>query len=86
MTNKSKTTVKPFLTIANGIKAVEFQSVAFGGIETKRFEMPQNKISSVIEIDKAEFYARDEELHNGNLSPDEKYSNPVRIILTTKKI
>lgn len=84
MTDKNMTAVKPFLTVANGKKAVEFYIAAFGAIETKRFELPDNKISSVIEIDKAEFYVGDEEPQNGNLSPDEKSSNPVRIILTTK--
>lgn len=78
-------TVKPFLTVANGRKAVEFYIAAFGAIETKRFEMSDNKISSVIEIDNAEFYVGDEEPNNGNLSPDEKSRNSVRMILNTKK-
>ena len=77
------TTVKPFLTVNNGGKAVEFYTNAFGAIETKRFEMPDNKISSVIEIEKAEFYVGDEEPHNGNLSPKQNSSSPVRIILQT---
>lgn len=78
------TTVKPFLTVNNGEKAVEFYISAFGAIEKKRFEMPDKKLSSIIEIDKAEFYVGDEEPNNGNLSPDENSSNPVRIILQTK--
>jgi PhnB protein len=53
-------------------------------IETKRYEMPEQKISSVIEIEKAEFYVGDEEPHNGNLSPDLKSNSPIRIILQTK--
>jgi PhnB protein len=84
MTDNNITTVKPFLTVNNGKKAVDFYSSAFGAIETKRFEMPDQKISSVIEIEKAEFYVGDEEPHNGNLSPDLKSNNPVRIILRTK--
>lgn len=78
------TTVKPFLTVNNGEKAVEFYISAFGAIEKKRFEMPDKKLSSIIEIDKAEFYVGDEEPNNGNLSPDENSSSPVRIILQTK--
>lgn len=78
------TTVKPFLTVNNGEKAVEFYISAFGAIEKKRFEMPDKKLSSVIEIDKAEFYVGDEEPNNGNLSPDQNSSSPVRIILQTK--
>lgn len=84
MQDYHKTTVKPFLTVNNGEKAVEFYISAFGAIEKKRFEMPDKKLSSIIEIDKAEFYVGDEEPNNGNLSPDENSSSPVRIILQTK--
>ena len=78
------TTVKPFLTVSDGKKAIEFYTSAFGAVETKRFEMPQQKISSVIQIDGAEFYVGDEEPHNGNFSPDHTSSSPVRLILHTK--
>lgn len=84
MTENNITTIKPFLTVKNGEKAVSFYVSAFGAIETKRFEMPDHKISSVLEIEKAKFYVADEEPQNGNLSPDLKSSNPVRIILQTK--
>lgn len=50
MPNNNNTTVTPFLTVSNGKKAVEFYCAAFGAIETKRFDMPGEKISSVIEI------------------------------------
>ena len=39
MTDNDITSVKPFLTVNNGKKAVEFYISAFGAIETKRFEM-----------------------------------------------
>lgn len=78
------TTIKPFLTVNNGNKAVDFYISAFGAIEKKRFEMPNNKLSSIIEIEKAEFYVGDEEPENENFSPDTKSSSPVRIILYTK--
>jgi PhnB protein len=84
MTKDNSTSIKPFLTVNNARKAVEFYISAFGAIETKRYEMPDEKISSVIEIEKAEFYVGDEEPHNENLSPDKKSNTPVRIILQTK--
>ncbi len=84
MTKDNSTSIKPFLTVNNARKAVEFYISAFGAIETKRYEMPDEKISSVIEIEKAEFYVGDEEPHNGNLSPDKKSNTPIRIILQTK--
>jgi PhnB protein len=85
MADKDITTIKPFLTVNNGVKAVEFYISAFGAVETKRFEMPDQKLSSVIQIENAEFYVGDEEPQNGNLSPDTKSNSPVRIILQTKK-
>lgn len=84
MKENNITTIKPFLTVKDCEKAVDFYVSAFGAIETKRFEMPDQKISSVIEIEKAEFYVADEEPQNGNLSPDLKSSNPVRMVLQTK--
>jgi PhnB protein len=76
-------TIKPFLTVNNGKKAVEFYISAFGAVEVKRFEMPDQKISSVMEIGKSEFYVGDEEPQNGNISPDLNSNSPVRIILQT---
>lgn len=84
MENNNIATVKPFLTVNDGKKAVNFYISAFGATETKRFELADQKISSVIEIEKAEFYVGDEEIHNGNLSPNLKSSNGIRIILQTR--
>lgn len=84
MTDNDSVTIKPFLTVSDGKKAVEFYMAAFGAIETNRFDMPHGKISSVIQIGKAVFYVGDEEPQNGNWSPDILPHNPVRIILNTK--
>ena len=81
--SNSKTTIKPFLTVNNGIKAVEFYTSAFGAIEKERFEIENQKISSVIEIENAEFYLSDEEPCDG-VSPDIKSNSSIRIILETK--
>lgn len=84
MIHNQTTSVRPFLTVKNGKKAVEFYISAFGAVEKKRFEMQEHKISSVIEIEGAIFYVADEEPENGNLSPDINSNNPVRIVLQTK--
>ncbi|MCG2614725.1 VOC family protein [Terrimonas sp. NA20] len=83
MTDKL-TTIKPFLSVNDGKKAVAFYIAAFGAVEAKRFEMPEQKISSVIQVEGAEFYVADEEPQNGNLSPDPTSHSPVRIILQTE--
>ncbi len=46
--------------------------------------MPEQKLSGVIRIVGTEFYVGDEEPENGNISPDIKSTNPVRIILQTQ--
>ena len=76
-------TIKPFLTVNDGIKAVEFYTAAFGAIETKRFELQNQKISSVIEVENAVFYLSDEESCDGSLKTHLSNS-PIRIILETK--
>lgn len=78
------TTIKPFLTVNNGKKAVEFYQAAFAAIETKRWELADGKISSVLEIEKAEFYVADEEPENGNFAPSSSSNSSVRLILNTK--
>jgi len=82
--SSTKTTIKPFLTVSDGIKAVEFYKAAFSAIEVQRFEMQNQKISSVIEIENAQFYLSDEEPENDNLSTGLKSNNAIRIILETK--
>ena len=40
MTDNNITTVKPFLTVNNGTKAVDFYISAFGAIEKKGLKCP----------------------------------------------
>ena len=84
MSDHNIITVKPFLTVSNGKKAVDFYIAAFGAIELKRYEMPGEKLSSEIAIGNAEFYVGDEEPQNGNLSPGQDSNSQIRIILQSK--
>ena len=85
MRANNKTAITPFLTVSNGAKAVAFYIAAFGATETKRDELPDGKLSSVITIDDATFFVGDEEPQFGNHSPDATSNSPVRIILQTPK-
>lgn len=78
-----KTTIKPFLTVNNAIKAVDFYINAFGAVESKRYSLENNKISSVITIEDAEFYLSDEEPCDGNQIAN-SFNTPIRIILETE--
>ncbi len=84
MTENNITTVTPFLTVNNGKKAVEFYISAWGAIEITKYAMPDEKLTSKISIEGAEFWIGDEEPQFDNLSPDSKSNSPVRIILKTK--
>lgn len=84
MADKNITSIRPFLTVHDAEKAVEFYTAAFGAIEARRFEMPDQKISSVVEVENAVFYVADEEPENGNFSPKTTGQTPVRIILEIK--
>ena len=85
MNNNQSTSVKPFLAVNDGKKAVAFYMAAFGAVEKERFEMPGNKLSSVLVIEDAEFFVGDEEPEHGNFSPAHYAGSPVRIILQTTK-
>lgn len=77
------TTLKPFLTVNNGNNAVKFYQAAFDAKETKRWEMANGKISSVLEIENAEFYVADEEPENGNFALNSLSNSSIRLILNT---
>ena len=79
-----KTTIKPFLTVNNAIEAVDFYINAFGAVESKRYSLENNKLSSVITIDDAEFYLSDEESCDGTQTADQPLITSIRIILETK--
>ncbi|RYY57257.1 MAG: VOC family protein [Chitinophagaceae bacterium] len=84
MSATSITNVTPFLTVKNGVQAVQFYISAFDAVEVRRFELADSKISSVIEVEGARFYVGDEEIENGNVSPDMDAASSVRIVLQTK--
>lgn len=77
-----KTSIKPFLTVSHGVNAVDFYTNAFGAVESQRFHLPDNKISSVLTIEGAAFYLSDEEPCDGTFKPQR--STSIRIILETK--
>ena len=79
-----KTNIKPFLTVNDAIKAVDFYINAFGAAESKRYSLENNKLSSVITIDDAEFYLSDEESCDGTQTAGQPLSTSIRIILETK--
>lgn len=79
-----RTSIKPFLVVNNAIKAVDFYINAFGAVEAKRYSLENNKASSVVTIEGAEFYLSDEEPCDGSQTASQPYNTSIRIILETK--
>jgi len=55
-----KTTIAPFLSVRNGIKAVEFYKAAFGATEQFRHDDGSGSIVAKLAVDDAEFWLADE--------------------------
>jgi PhnB protein len=83
MTTKSSvvTSVAPWLSLRNGVRAVEFYKTAFGATEVFRIENSGSVVSR-LSIDGAEFWLSDESPEHGNFSPESLGGGSVRMVLT----
>nr|WP_315248319.1 VOC family protein [uncultured Flavobacterium sp.] len=84
MTLNTTITIKPFLTVNDGKKALDFYVSAFSASVKTKYELPNGKLSAELVIENASFFIGDEEPEFGNLSPNAEHNNPVRLILTTR--
>lgn len=80
--NIVRTSIAPFLSVRNGIKAVEFYKVAFGATEQFRHDDGSGSIVAKLAIDGAEFWLADESPQHQNYSPQTLNGGSVRMILT----
>jgi PhnB protein len=71
------TSIVPWLSVRNSVKAVEFYKAAFGAIEVYRLEAPDGGLVARLSVNGAEFWLSEE-------SPDSESSGEgsVRMILT----
>lgn len=76
------TTIVPFLTVANGMQALEFYTAGFGATVAVRYSRPDGGITAKVMIGNAEVWIGDEEPAFDNRSPATIGGNPVRLILT----
>ena len=77
------TTIVPFLSVRNSVKAVEFYKSAFGAIELFRVEDPGGSVLANLSVDGASFWISDESPEHQNFSPETLNGGTVRMILTT---
>ena len=76
-----KTSIAPWLTVADGPKAIDFYKMAFDAVETYRLEIPGGGIVVKLSVNGAEFWV------SANNSGDESNNQPlvcdnIRMILT----
>jgi PhnB protein len=77
---KIQTTITPWLSVRDSLKALDFYKSAFDAIEVYRLDMPGSVIAR-LSINGAEFWFADESAEQSNPAP-ESGGTSVRIILT----
>jgi PhnB protein len=81
-TDTTRTSIAPWLSVRNGLRAVEFYKSAFGAIETYRLEIPDGGLVVKLSVDGAEFWVSGESEDKTNLNPETLGGDSVRMILT----
>lgn len=79
MTN-TPTSIAPWLSVGDGMRAVAFYKTAFGAVETYRLEAPDGGLVSKLSVDGAEFWLSGGA--PGNNNPQLPGDPAVRMILT----
>jgi PhnB protein len=77
-----RTSIAPWLSVRNSMKAVDFYKSAFGAIEVYRLEAPDGGLVARLSVDGAEFWLSGEAPADGNSSPESPGGGSVRMILT----
>lgn len=79
MTNTEtiSTSIAPWLSVRNSVRAVEFYKSAFGAIEVYRLEVPDGGLVARLSVDGAEFWLSEESSDHESLREES-----IRMILT----
>ena len=75
------TTIAPWLSVRNGVRAVEFYKSAFGAVVVFRMD-GDGSVVARLSVEGAEFWGGDESPEHANFSPQSLNGSTVRIILT----
>ena len=76
-----KTSIAPWLSVNNSIKAVEFYKSAFNAAETYRLDVPGGVIAR-LSVNGAEFWVSDGSTEAGSSAPEQLGGNTIRMIVT----
>ena len=77
-----KSSLAPWLSVRDSVRAVDFYMSAFWAIEVHRLDGGENGIVARLSVDGAEFWVSDESPEHGNFSPESLGGGSVRMILT----
>lgn len=75
------TSIAPWLSVRNSVKAVEFYKAAFGAIEAYRLDIPDGTVVAQLTVDGAAFWLSEESAAN-NLDSISPAASSIRMILT----
>ncbi len=78
------TSIAPWLSVRNSLKAVDFYKSAFGAIETYRLEAPDGGLVVKLSVDGAEFWVSGESQEDNSSTAETVGGDSVRMILTVK--
>ena len=78
---KNPTSISPWLSVRNGVKAVDFYKSAFGAIEVYRLDIPDGGLVVRLSVDSAEFWVSGESPEGSSLSSEPLGGDSVRMIL-----
>lgn len=70
-----------FLSVRNGVKAVEFYKAAFGATEFFRFDAEDGTVVAQLAIGKSDFWVSDESPEYKNFSPETLGGGTVRMVV-----
>ena len=74
--------IAPWLSVVNSMKAIAFYTSAFGAVEVYRMEDPDGGLVVKLSVDGAEFWVSGGSSDDNNLSSEPLGGSNVRIILT----
>jgi len=77
-----RTSIAPWLSLQNCVKAAEFYKAAFGANETYRLESPDGGLVIKLSVDGAEFWLSGGATDNGDVKARSLGGESVRLILT----
>lgn len=84
MATSVTTSIAPWLTVKDGVKAVNFYKAAFSAVETYRLQDPGGGLVVRLSIDGAEFWISSEPFEQADKDAETLGGNTIRIILTVQ--